>query len=87
MELDSGGVITRDGGTGVRMRNFASQNSCAPGQRRGFASGSGLGLSVGNRPSKLSKYGVSFQPPDDDAVHYPDDARQMRFFEKVVLSK
>lgn len=35
------------------------------------------------RSSKLSKYGVSFQPPKDDALHYPSDARSMSFFEKV----
>lgn len=41
------------------------------------------GAALSNRPSRLSKYGVVFQPPKDDAVHYPTDADQLSFFEKV----
>lgn len=36
------------------------------------------------RSSRLSKYGVSFQPPQDDAIHYPSDAKELSFFEKVI---
>ncbi|XP_067937986.1 chloride channel protein C-like [Watersipora subatra] len=32
--------------------------------------------------SKLSKYGVSFKPPEDDAVHYASDAKELGFFQK-----
>lgn len=75
------GIGAREDGNNVRMRNFASRASLAPPRNRGASQS---GLTLGARPSRLSKYGVSFQPPDDDAVHYHDDARQMRFFEKVI---
>lgn len=39
-------------------------------------------LTVSGRPSRLSKYGVSFQPPQDDAVYYPADVAQTTFFQK-----
>lgn len=40
---------------------------------------------VRKRSSKLSKYGVSFQPPEDDAVHYASDAKDLSFFERVRI--
>jgi len=42
-------------------------------------------ISLRHRPSRLSKYGVAFQPPEDDAIHYHDDAKEMPFFAKVFL--
>ncbi|KAF6020441.1 hypothetical protein EB796_021244 [Bugula neritina] len=39
-------------------------------------------ISLRHRPSRLSKYGVAFQPPEDDAIHYHDDAKEMPFFAK-----
>ena len=59
--------------TSSRIRNSPSQVSSQIG-----------GTSLRQRPSRLSKYGVSFQPPQDDAVHYPADARSVSFFEKVI---
>lgn len=58
--------------TSSRPKNSTSQASSRVG-----------GTSLRQRPSRLSKYGVSFQPPQDDAVHYPADARSVSFFEKV----
>ena len=59
--------------TSSRIRNSPSQVSSQIG-----------GTSLRQRPSRLSKYGVSFEPPQDDAVHYPADARSVSFFEKVI---
>ena len=58
--------------TSSKIRNSPSQVSSQIG-----------GTSLRQRPSRLSKYGVSFEPPQDDAVHYPADARSVSFFEKV----
>jgi len=47
--------------------------------RRALASAQTVGL----RKSKISKYGVAFAPPPDDAVHYASADSQTSFFEKV----
>lgn len=61
-------------GTANSTTNLQTQRASANSQPPGV---------LRQRSSRLSKYGVSFKPPEDDAVHYASDVKDLSFFEKV----
>lgn len=68
----------------LRLRGIQNSGTSLPARpTRSVMSYFGRNGGLRQRSSRLSKYGVSFQPPEDDAIHYASDAKELAFFEKA----